>query len=257
MGSELSSLSVAVIIPSFNESETIFTLVKALFSFSFIKQVVVVDDSPNEETINQLKSVKNDSRLTILHRNKKAGRGSAVIDGIKCALLDSSINYILEMDADFSHQPHEIPALIKKIHESKAGLVVASRYLPQSKISNWPLKRKIFSRCANKFAKALLKIPVSDYTNGFRVYSYSAATLLVDPPLLGTGFIALSDVLVRIYYHGLLIAEIPTVFNNRVRGESALNFKEITNAFLGIIKIYQFANKLKAQGKQPYRRTQI
>ncbi|OGT30790.1 MAG: hypothetical protein A3E87_07505 [Gammaproteobacteria bacterium RIFCSPHIGHO2_12_FULL_35_23] len=240
---------MAVVIPTFNEAETISALVEALFAYPFISQVVVVDDSPNDLTVSQLTNF-DDKRLVVIQRKQKAGRGSAVMEGICKVLSISKPDLIIEMDADFSHQPKEIPGLINKILACQAGLVVASRYLPGSKINNWPIKRKLFSKISNKFAQFLLRIPIADYTNGFRIYTYSAANLLLEKPLLGTGFIALSDVLVRIYYHGFLITEIPTVFNNRTRGESALCFKEISNAFFGIFKIYFYAKRFKKNNKQ-------
>jgi dolichol-phosphate mannosyltransferase len=239
--------AIAIIIPTFNEAETIFRLVTTLLAAPFVQRIVIVDDSLDDRTITPLKSLQNNPRLTIIHRQKKGGRGSAVMDGMRALASDNTIDYVIEMDADFSHQPQEIPALVDKIIATKAGLVVASRYLPGSRILNWPIKRRLFSKLSNQMARWVLKIPLSDYTNGFRIYPHAVTQQLTQTPLLGPGFIALSDVLVRIFYNGWRVEEIPSHFHNRTRGESALCFKEITQALLGLFKIRSLAKKLKKQ----------
>ena len=150
------------------------------------------------------------------------------------------------MDADYSHDPNELKNNLKLFKESKYDLLISSRYLSDSKIINWPVTRKIFSFMANSLAKFLLRVPVSDYTNGFRIYSNNAANhIAFNCGKIGEGFIILSEILVELYYKNFKVGETSGKFVNRVRGESSVNFKEILNSFLGLIRIYNLKNKIK------------
>jgi len=154
---------------------------------------------------------------------------------------------IAEMDADISHPPEQLPYLLEEARTEESDLLIASRYLPTSKIHNWPVSRRIFSRCANLLARFVLRIPITDYTNGFRVYSRRAAELVIETSgRYGDGFIALSETLVNLHYRGYKICERSTIFSNRLRGESSVTYKELARALLGLIKI--FGLKLKLDG---------
>jgi dolichol-phosphate mannosyltransferase len=178
------------------------------------------------------------------HRLEKGGRGSAVIEGMS-HLLGQNCQWIVEMDADFSHPPKQLSSLLDLAKNRQLDLLIASRYLPESKIENWPLTRRIFSKLSNLLARTLLQVPISDYTNGYRVYSHRGATVVVETcGRLGKGFISLSEILVNIYYRGLIVGETPTIFTNRIRGQSSLNFTEISNAFFGLFKILKLKLKL-------------
>ena len=154
-------------------------------------------------------------------------------------------DFYLEMDADFSHKPSEIPSLVTYAENESLDLLIASRYLPESKILNWSFSRRLFSRLANVVARFLLEVPVKDYTNGFRLYSKPAANIVVDNcGRLGSGFIILSEILVNIHYRGYRVGEIQTEFLNRVRGESSLSLAEIWGALVGLIKIHKLKKVL-------------
>lgn len=229
---------IGVVIPAYNEEKNIAELVERI-SLNLQKgghayAICVVDDSPNDAT----EKIMERFSVRYIHRKVRDGRGSAVIEGLK-ALLDYPCDTFVEMDADFSHNPSELTALIEKKEKGGLDILIASRYLPESRIENWPVSRRLFSRAANMLAKFLLRVPVSDYTNGYRVYSRRAVEMIVkECGKIGKGFIPLSEILVQTYYRGLSVGEMPTVFVNRLRGESSLNAKEITNAFFGIWKIY-------------------
>ena len=143
------------------------------------------------------------------------------------------------MDADFSHDPKEIKKNLKIFKKKKLDLLISSRYLKESKISNWSLSRRIFSLMANFLAKLLLNLGVSDYTNGFRIYSRKSVELITKKcGNIGDGFIVLSEILLIIKIFNLKISEVPSIFVNRKRGESSVNFKLIIQSFLGLIKLY-------------------
>ena len=119
-------------------------------------------------------------------------------------------------------------------------------YHGESKIINWPFSRKIFSYLANRLARFLLGIPISDYTNGYRIYSKNAVNHISNNcGNIGDGFIILSEILVQLYYNGFKVGETKSKFVNRTRGESSLNLKEILNAFFGLLKIFKLKSKFK------------
>lgn len=235
--------SVGVVIPAYNESENIAALVGAVIHELPDARVVVVDDSADDKTAQAVASVQLPN-ISIIHRQKKDGRGSAVIEGIRQCLA-AGCETIIEMDADFSHPPEQLPALVRGLHDRGLDMLVASRYIAGSEIKNWPLSRRIFSRTANLVAKTLLRVPVADYTNGYRAYSRRAAEVIAAHcGKLGKGFIPLSEILTNVYYRGLTVGETPTHFVNRVRGESSLNGTEIKNALVGVFKIYGLKRRL-------------
>lgn len=234
---------LGIVIPSYNETETIITLVQEIFLKVPGTKIFIIDDSPHTIDIENLKKL-NNPNLFLTHRQKKGGRGSAVILGIKLA-IEEGCNWILEMDADYSHLPDEIPSLLKEIYEKKLDLLIGSRYLPSSIIINRPFNRTIFSIMANFLAKTLIRIPINDYTNGFRLYSKRAAEHVVKTcGIYGKGFIALSEILVQIKSQNYSISELPIVYKNRIGGKSTLDFNEIINAFLGIFRIYLLRRKI-------------
>ena len=143
------------------------------------------------------------------------------------------------MDADFSHDPAELKRNINFFFNNSLDLLIGSRYLKRSKIINWSLGRRTFSFLANFLARNLLQIPITDFTNGFRIYSRKSAQKIVnDCGKIGDGFIVLSEILVVLYLNDFKINEIHSNFVNRARGESSVGFKLILQSFIGLIKIY-------------------
>ena len=232
-------MKITIIIPSYNEKENIEKLVSEIKKIKQVTKIIIVDDS--KDGLNEIKS----NKVIIINRRKKLGRGSAIIEGINLAIKNKQSDVFIEMDADFSHSPSELPQLIKIFAKKKLDLLIASRYLRNSKISNWGLNRIIFSRFSNILAKILLRIPITDYTNGYRIYSRKSAELISkNCGKIGDGFIVLSEILMHIYYNNYKIDEYKTTFKNRVRGKSSVSIKEIVNSFLGLFKIF-FLRKRK------------
>ena len=143
------------------------------------------------------------------------------------------------MDADFSHNPAELSKNINYFYKNSLDLLIGSRYLKKSKIINWSLSRRIFSFLANYLARNLLKIPISDFTNGYRIYSKNAVKKIIkNCGKVGGGFIMLSEILVELHINNFKIREIESIFVNRARGESSVNLKLILVSLLGLIKLY-------------------
>ena len=227
---------VGIILPAFNEYENIFELLNKIESTIKNKVVIIVDDSNNDK-IKEKITKKND--LHYFKRESKLGRGSAVLYGLNTLLKNKEINFFVEMDTDLSHDIEELPNNIKFFLDNKLDLLVSSRYLKESKIINWPRRRKLFSYLANKLARLLLKVPISDYTNGYRIYSRKAAEHVVkNCGKIGDGFIILSEILVESYINNLKINEIKSIWTDRKRGKSSVNLKLIFESLFGLIKLY-------------------
>jgi dolichol-phosphate mannosyltransferase len=227
-----------VVIPTYNEKGNLPSLVKDIFKFLPEAKIIVVDDnSPDGTGILADQLAGKYQNLVVIHRQKKAGRGSAVLAGFEQALKEKAVEYIFEMDADFSHDPKDLPRLLSKVKEG-SDVVIGSRYLPQSKIINWSFKRRIFSKLANFYAKLFLKIPVCDYTNGFRCYKRLVLESLDFNEIGEKGYGVLSEIAFLLHKKGFKFGEIPIVFVNRQKGQSNLSFSEIRRAFLLIWRLF-------------------
>jgi dolichol-phosphate mannosyltransferase len=157
-----------------------------------------------------------------------------VLIGFRFA-LDHEYDLIFEMDSDFSHKPEEIALFLVKIQD--CDMILGSRYLPESEIHHWGWKRTFFSRWANRYARLVLGISITDYTNGFRCYQKSAVAALDFQKIEAKGYVVLSEVAYQLHRKGMKIGEVPTVFINRRRGISNLSFHEIKEAFLSVLRI--------------------
>jgi dolichol-phosphate mannosyltransferase len=228
-------MKIGIVIPAYNESIEVYNLIKLINKNLDIKHILIIDDTKNSKIKKISSYFKN---LIYINRNKKMGRGNAIIRGVKI-LMKKNVDIIIEMDADFSHNPKEIRKNLELFTSKKIDLLISSRYLSKSKIINWPLKRKIFSRCANWLARILLNIKITDFTNGFRIYSKNTFKIITkNCGKIGDGFIVLSEIVYEIHRNNLKILETPTKFKNRIRGESSVNTKLIFDSLIGLINLY-------------------
>ena len=229
---------IAIVIPAYNEDKNIIKLIHEIRKITKAI-IIIVDDSQNLKTKKIISSFKI-KNLYYFHRGKKLGRGSAVIFGFKKILKkNNNLSCFVEMDADMSHNPNELLRNVSFFYKNSLDLLIASRYLPKSKIINWPLSRKILSKLSNMLARILLGVPVNDYTNGYRFYSKRAVKTLVSKcNKLGGGFIILSEIILVLYNKNYKISEIQSIFKNRVRGESSVNLRLVLESLNGLIKLY-------------------
>ena len=236
-------MDISIIIPTFKEKENIKNLISSIKSEIEAAEIIIVDDSPDEDIKNEINNFNN---VKYIYRGKKLGRGSAVIEGLNFSQKNFNSEIFIEMDADLSHDPKELKENLKLFKQSSCDLLISSRYLKKSKIINWSFQRKIFSFLANLLARLLLKIPITDYTNGYRIYSKDAVNhIRKNCGNIGDGFIILSEILVELYYNNFKIIETSSKFVNRVRGESSVDLNEIIKSLIGLIKIYNLKNKIK------------
>ena len=200
-------MSIGIVIPCYNEEKNILKLIKQLKNkIKKDHRIVVIDDSKNNLKI-KIKKV------LYIHRKKKLGRGSAVLVGLKTLLNKKKIKYFIEMDADFSHSPNEINSNLKFFNKKKLDLLISSRYLKKSKILNWSMTRRILSRLSNILIRFLLRIPVNDFSNGFRIYSRRAVNKIIQKcGKTDSNFIILSEIIMFLYYNNFKILETKTTF---------------------------------------------
>ena len=236
-------MKISIIIPSYNEIDNIEKLLNSIVQINNDFKVFIIEDS-NDNAIANIANKFHQVNYT--YRGKKLGRGSAVIEGMKKVLNEILADIIIEMDADFSHDPQELISNLNKFKKEKLDLLVSSRYKTDSQIINWSLRRRIFSKLSNKLARFLLKVPLSDYTNGYRIYSNRATKHVISKcGKIGDGFIVLSEILVQLYYSGFKIDETSTIFRNRVRGVSSVTLSEVIKSLFGLYKIWKIKRILK------------
>jgi dolichol-phosphate mannosyltransferase len=221
--------NIAVIIPTYNAKEAILFTIKEIIKVRPDAVIFIVDDNSPDGTATLVQTTfygwKN---IVVLKRKIKNGRGSAVVFGLKHALQDPALSFFVEMDSDLCHDPIYITELTQKCLTS--DVVIASRYLKGSKIIGWNMKRKIMSKMMNLFAKSCLRIPITDYTNGYRCYSRKAAELLCSHSFISKSYVVLSESAFLCYKRKMNIAEIPIVFTHQSITKSNLDWDVIREA---------------------------
>lgn len=228
---------IFVSIATYNEQENIERLVRRIFSLN-IKDlfIVVVDDNSPDGTADIVSSLEQQfAQLHLIKRSGKLGYGSAHIAAFNYG-LDKGADILISMDADFSHDPADIPQLVQAI-QAGGDVAVASRKVSGGKVIGWNLWRKFMSLAAMLYAQAILNIKTRDITNGFRAYSRQVFDQVKLGSIKSSGYSFLEEFIYKIEKAGLTIMEIPSTFTNRTEGASKLNKKEIVNFFLTILKI--------------------
>lgn len=231
------SKNICLIIPAYNESKNIPLVISGIRKEFPNSRIVVVDDSgkeENEKTVMALKKFKN---IDIISREKKLGRGSAVIEGFKYGLKYKNVKYFYEIDADFSHDTTHLIRFMRKMNEEKVGMVIGSRYTKGGKSLNVSLKRKILSKMINKFLFLMLNVNLSDYTSGYRLYERKAVEYLAKSKMKSSGFITLSEITYKLNKRGFKIGEVPVTISTRKYGKSTMGFHELSTSLLFILKM--------------------
>lgn len=179
--------------------------------------------------------MRKNKNVQLISRDKKLGRGSAVIHGLRIAFRYKSINYFFEMDSDSAHNPKEAKAFLKAIGEKELDLIIGSRYLKGGKILNFSVRRILISLWANMFLRLWLGVGISDYTGGFRLYNRAAVEYLLKTKLEASGLISLSETLYFLHRGGFKIGEAPITVSARKEGKSTVNvFLLLYSLFLSL-----------------------
>lgn len=236
MASKNRGHKVAIVIPTYQEKAGITRLVENIFRVLPDVNVVVVDDNSPDGTAGSIRKLtKKHRHLSLIERKGKGGRGSAVVAGFKFAQEKLKTKIFVEMDADFSHNPDELPHLIK-LSQPKT-IVIASRYTKGGRVINVPLNRRLLSQIANILIRLALKIPLKDNSNGLRCYQTDAVKILLKHKFISSGYILLSESARLLLNHGFSLVEIPSTFVNRKLGKSNARVDEFIHSLVGLIKI--------------------
>jgi len=217
-----------IVIPTYNESENIRAIITALFNIDNSFHIIIVDDNSPDGTAEIAQTFQPSSDcIQVLKRPGKLGIGSAVRDGIKEALSSPGCEFIITLDADFSHSPADIPRMLKVA--GQVDMVQGSRYIKGSKIAGWTWQRKLISRTANLLYKYLFNLGQNEVTTYFRVYSRRCAEVLVQNVSADKYEFCLASALF-IHDHGLSVKEVPIEFVNRTRGKSKLKGSDVARS---------------------------
>jgi dolichol-phosphate mannosyltransferase len=211
---------VLMVVPTYNERDNVEWIVRRVRVANPDVDVLVVDDgSPDGtgELADALAAA--DPHVTVLHRTEKAGLGAAYLHGFRVA-LDRGYDVVGEMDADGSHQPEQLPALLDALRD--ADLVIGSRWVAGGSVVNWPLSRKVLSVGGNLYARLLLGIPLRDVTAGYRLFRRTTLESIDLGSVESAGYIFQTDLAFRTPRAGLRVVEVPIEFIERVRGESKM-----------------------------------
>jgi len=230
--------SKLVIIPTYNEIENIEAIIRKVFSLKGGYDILVIDDGSPDGTAGKVKELqgKFTDRLFIIERPGKLGLGTAYLTGFKWG-LGKGYDYIFEMDADFSHNPDDLPRLFEACKENGNGVAIGSRYCDGISVVNWPIGRILMSYFASKYVRFVLGIKISDCTAGFKCYSRDVleTTDLDDVRMKGYGF----QIEMKYTAHklGFNLTEVPVIFVNRKLGTSKMSSSIFGEAFWGVIKL--------------------
>ncbi|MCH2020989.1 MAG: polyprenol monophosphomannose synthase [Saprospiraceae bacterium] len=227
-----------VIIPTYNEKENIENIIRNVLTLDIDLHLLIVDDASPDGTAGIVKDLQNEflGRLFIEERQGKQGLGTAYILGFKWA-LQSTYQYVFEMDADFSHNPKDLARLYVATQNENVGVAVGSRYIKGGKVENWPLNRLIMSRGASFYVRLITFMPVSDSTAGFVCYSRSFLEQLNFDKIEFKGYAFQIEMKFAAWQLGFKIKEVPIVFKDREEGVSKMSTAIFSEAFFGVIKM--------------------
>jgi len=216
-----------VIIPTYDEKDNVRPIADAVFEMMPDSDILFVDDNSPDGTGKILDGMASaDARVHVMHKEGKAGLGRAYIAGFKWA-LERSYEYIFEMDADFSHDPKELPNFVKRAEN--AHLVLGSRYVEGIRITNWPLSRLMLSKGAATYVRIITGMPVTDPTGGFKCYRRAVLVAIDLDAIVSNGYSFQVEMTHTTWMKGFQIAEMPITFVDRRAGYSKMNsaiFKE-------------------------------
>ena len=227
-----------IIIPTYNEKENIGNMINALMELEHKFDVLVVDDGSPDGTAAIVKSMMEvfPSRVHIIERSGKLGLGTAYIAGFKWA-LKQGYEYIFEMDADFSHNPNDVPLLYSACANDGYDLSVGSRYVSGVNVVNWPMGRVLMSYFASKYVRFITRLPVYDTTAGFNCYRREVLETIDLDGIRFKGYAFQIEMKFTTHKCGFKIKEVPVIFVNRALGVSKMSGGIFSEALFGVIKL--------------------
>ena len=227
-----------IVIPTYNEKENIEKMIRTLLALEHSFDVLVVDDGSPDGTGAIVKGLQAEfpDRVFLIERSGKLGLGTAYITGFKWALKEG-YEYIFEMDADFSHNPDDVPRLYAACAEEGADLSVGSRYVTGVNVGNWPMGRVLMSYFASKYVRMITRLPVYDTTAGFNCYRRKVLETIDLDAIRFKGYAFQIEMKFVTHKCGFTIKEVPVIFVNRVLGVSKMSGGIFSEAFFGVISL--------------------
>lgn len=228
-----------VIIPTYNEKENIEKIIRAVMGLEKAFNILVIDDGSPDGTADIVKGLMADEfkdRLFIIERNGKLGLGTAYIAGFKWA-LEHSYDYIFEMDADFSHDPNDLPRLYAACHDEGADVAIGSRYVSGVNVVNWPIGRVLMSYFASKYVRLVTGFSVHDTTAGFKCYKRRVLETIPLDKIRFKGYAFQIEMKFTAYKIGFKIKEVPVIFVNRREGTSKMSGGIFGEALFGVMRL--------------------
>ena len=232
---------ILIIIPTYNEKDNIAIIIHEIFNYNNDVSVLFIDDNSPDGTSDIIKKNSN-LNVNLITRKSKMGLGSAYITGFKWA-IENKFDYVVQMDADLSHNPEDIIKLVKHINE--CDLIIGSRYINGISIVNWPLSRLILSYLANLYARGITGIPIKDVTGGFKCISVNVLNKINLDNIKSEGYSFQIEVNFLAWMNNFKIKEVPIIFTDRKKGESKMSKIVIFEAiymvpYLLLKKIFKF-----------------
>ena len=228
-----------VIIPTYNEKENIEKIIRAVFALPKCFHILVIDDGSPDGTaqiVHRLMATEFAGRLFIIERSGKWGLGTAYITGCKWA-LSHGYEYIFEMDADFSHDPQDLPRLYAACHDEGYDVAIGSRYVSGVNVVNWPIGRVLMSYFASKYVRLVTGFKVHDTTAGFKCYRRRVLATIPLDRVRFKGYAFQIEMKYTAYKIGFKIKEVPVIFVNRREGVSKMNGGIFGEAFFGVMRL--------------------
>ena len=229
-----------VIIPTYNEKENIEAIIEAVFSLPQPFDILIVDDNSPDGTPGIVESLQprhntTSTRLYLLKRAGKQGLGTAYLAGFQYA-LDKGYEYIMEMDADFSHDPKDLISLRKKCIE-ESDVSIGSRYATGVNVVNWPMGRVLLSYFASSYVRLITAMPIRDTTAGFVCYRRKVLETIPLGQVKFAGYAFQIEMKFLAWKYGFKLVEVPIIFTERVRGQSKLSAGIFKEAFFGVLQM--------------------
>ena len=225
---------VLVIVPTYNEATNVGLLLRQVLTLPDSYEVLVVDDGSPDGTADRVRTVQADApdRVHLLERAGKQGLGTAYIAGFRFA-LDRGYTFICEMDADFSHNPADLPRLVDAVRAG-ADVAIGSRYVGGVRVLDWPLSRLILSYGAGIYTRAITRLPVQDVTAGFKCFHRRVLDAIDLDAVSSNGYSFQIEMTYRAWRHGFSITEVPITFTERTEGQSKMSKAIVREAALKV-----------------------
>ena len=228
-----------VIIPTYNEKENIEAIIRAVMALEDNFDILVIEDGSPDGTadiVKRLMAGDFKGRLHIIERTGKLGLGTAYITGFKWA-IEQKYDFVFEMDADFSHDPKDVPRLLKEVRDNGYDVAIGSRYITGVNVVNWPMGRVLMSYYASKYVQLVTGIPVNDTTAGFKCYRRQVLETIDLDAIRFKGYAFQIEMKFTAYKLGFKIKEVPVIFVNRELGTSKMSGGIFSEALFGVMKL--------------------